>query len=69
MNTDEEIVEIAGIKVLIYRDGEDWFWRGADWTSHRSSFGAFATREQAIAGARKHLEPDNLDGGIGRRPR
>jgi hypothetical protein len=67
MNTDEQVVEIAGNQVLIYRDGEDWFWRGADWTSHMSSFGAFATREQAIKGARNHLAP-SLDGGLTRRP-
>ena len=28
MNTNEQVVEIAGNQVLIYRDGEDWFWRG-----------------------------------------
>jgi hypothetical protein len=67
MNTDEQVVEIAGTQVLIYRDGDDWFWRGADWTSHMSSHGAFATREQAMESARNHFAP-TLDGGISRHP-
>ena len=67
MNIDEQVVEIAGTQVLISRDGDDWFWRGADWTSHMSSHGAFATREEAITAAQNCLAPV-LDGGISRRP-
>jgi hypothetical protein len=71
MNTDEEVLEMCGTQVLIYRGGEDWFWRGADWTSHRGSHGAFPTREAAVGSARDTLapaHPSGLDGGITRRP-
>jgi hypothetical protein len=67
MNADEQVVKIGETPVLIYKDGQDWFWRGADWTSHISSRGAFATRDQAVESARRELA-SGPDSGVSRRP-
>jgi hypothetical protein len=56
--TDDQIVEIAGEKVLITREGESWYWRGADWTGHRASSGPFLTREDAVEHARRYFTRD-----------
>ena len=67
MSADEHVVDIAETQVLVYRDGDDWFWRGADWTGHMGSIGAFPTRERAIENAKTTLVP-GPDGGLSRRP-
>jgi hypothetical protein len=53
----EQVVLIAEERVLIYSEGENWYWRGADWTGHMGSHGSFTSKESAIENARNYFLP------------
>lgn len=65
MNDEKQVMAVGDEKVLIFTERADWFWRGADWTSHMSSVGAFKTKDAALDSARKYFTrgSDNLRGG------